>query len=163
MASTMPTRSAGILLYRTRAGRVEVLIAHMGGPLWARRDERAWSIIKGEHGADEEPLAAALREFAEETGRDVPPGTPVPLGEARQKSGKLVCAWALEADFPADSIDPGTFTMEWPPRSGRLQEFPEIDRVAWFDIDTAAHKLVAGQVQFLERLASMLDAAAAGR
>ena len=155
----MAARSAGLLLYRTREGQLEVLIAHMGGPVWARRDDGAWSIVKGEVEAGEEPLAAARREFAEETGREVPPGEPRALGEIRQKSGKRVTAWALEADFEPEALQPGTFTMEWPPRSGKMQEFPEIDRVAWFDVQTAASKLVAGQAAFLERLA---DSVAAG-
>jgi predicted NUDIX family NTP pyrophosphohydrolase len=131
----------------------------MGGPLWARRDRGAWSIVKGECEDGEDGLAAARREFVEETGCPVPAGEPVALGEVRQRSGKVVGAWALEADLDADAIEPGTFTMEWPPRSGRMQQFQEIDRVVWLDLETAAEKLVPAQVAFLERLEKLLAGA----
>lgn len=145
-------RSAGLLLFRRSAGRVEVLLGHMGGPFWAKKDEAAWSLPKGELEEGEEPEAAARREFTEELGLPVPDGPFRPLGEVRQ-SGKLVTAWALEADLDPDTIVPGTFDLEWPPRSGKVQQFPEVDRVAWFDLDTAREKLVKGQRAFLDRLA----------
>lgn len=149
-------RSAGLLLYRHRDGRLEVLIAHMGGPFWTAKDARAWSIPKGEYDHDESPLAAARREFEEELGVPVPPGDVLDLGEVRQSGGKTVTAFAVAADLDPDTIVPGTFDLEWPPRSGRTQAFPETDRVAWFDLDTAAGKLVQGQVTFLERLTAAL-------
>ncbi|MQA01748.1 MAG: NUDIX domain-containing protein [Streptosporangiales bacterium] len=151
-------RSAGILLYRTTGGPVEVLVGHMGGPLWAHKDAGGWSIPKGEYDPDEPPLAAARREFTEELGLPVPEGEPVPLGEIRQGSGKLVSIWALEGDLDPAQVVPGTFTMEWPRGSGTRQEFPEIDRVAWFPLDVAHEKLVKGQRPFLELLASQLAA-----
>ena len=147
------TTSAGLVLFRERtAGELEVLLGHMGGPLWARRDEGAWSIPKGELEEGEPPLAAALREFAEELGHAPPEGPVVELGEIRQKAGKRVIAFAMEGDFDPQAIAPGTFEMQWPPRSGRMQSFPEVDRVAWFDLVTAAAKIVRGQAELLERL-----------
>ncbi|WP_372789462.1 NUDIX domain-containing protein [Paraconexibacter sp.] len=153
-----PRTSAGLLPYRVAPdGQVEVLIAHMGGPFWARKDERAWSIVKGEYDPTvEDPLDAARREFCEETGFAVPAGAPRPLGEVRQSGGKTVVAWAVEADLDPGALTPGTFTMEWPPRSGRQQEFPEIDRVAWVDPDGARAKLVSGQVPLVDRLLDVL-------
>ena len=145
-------RSAGLLLYRLRDGRLEVLIAHMGGPFWARKDEGGWSIVKGEYEEHEDPLAAARREFLEETGSEPPVGTALALGEVRQPSGKRIVAWAIESDFDADSIRSNTFTIEWPRGSGRQQEFPEIDRARWFDTQTARRKLVKGQVPFIDLL-----------
>ncbi|MFB9740656.1 NUDIX domain-containing protein [Pseudonocardia sulfidoxydans] len=141
-------RSAGILLHR--AGP-EVLLGHMGGPFWARKDAHAWSIPKGEHGDDEEPRAAAVREFAEELGSPVPEGELVDLGTVRG-SGKLIAAFALAGDLDADAIVSNMFEVEWPPRSGRMQEFPEIDRAAWFTLDEAREKIVKGQAVFLDRL-----------
>jgi predicted NUDIX family NTP pyrophosphohydrolase len=136
-----PTRSAGLLLHRFRDGQPEVLIAHMGGPFWAKKDERAWSIPKGEYDdSDEEPLAAARREFEEELGSPPPDGNAIPLGEVKQSSGKLVVAWAVEGDFDPTKIESNTFTTEWPPRSGRTAEFPEIDRAEWVDLATARRK-----------------------
>jgi predicted NUDIX family NTP pyrophosphohydrolase len=147
------TRSAGVLLYRTGdAGALEVLIGHMGGPFWARKDAGGWSIPKGEAGPDEEPLDVARREFAEELGVPVPASEFVDLGELRVTSGKLLTVWAAEGDLDAGSTRSNTFTIEWPPRSGRMQEFPEIDRAAWFPVDQARQKLVKGQVPFLDRL-----------
>ena len=147
------TRSAGILLYRRAdGGAVEVLIGHMGGPFWARKDAGGWSIPKGEAGPDEEPLDVARREFAEELGVPVPASEFLDLGELRVTSGKLLTVWAAEGDLDADSTRSNTFTIEWPPRSGRVQEFPEIDRAAWFGVDQAREKLVKGQVPFLDRL-----------
>jgi predicted NUDIX family NTP pyrophosphohydrolase len=150
-------RSAGILLFRDH-DHLEVLLGHMGGPFWHGRDERSWSLPKGEHGPDETPLDAAYREFEEELGLPVPDGQRFALGEARQHGGKVVTAWAVRADLdPADMV-PGTFTMEWPPGSGRVQRFPELDRVAWFTPDAAASRLVAGQQAFLDRLIERLRA-----
>lgn len=148
--------SAGLLLYRHGPDGPEVLLAHMGGPFWASRDAGAWSLPKGEHGEDEEPEAAARREFVEELGVAVPDGDLRPLGSVRQSGGKVVTAFALEADLDPDAIVPGTFELEWPPRSGRTRAFPECDRVAWFDLDTAREKLVTAQRELLVRLAEML-------
>ncbi|HEX3318041.1 MAG TPA: NUDIX domain-containing protein [Solirubrobacteraceae bacterium] len=145
-------RSAGLLLYRLRDGAPQVLLGHMGGPFWARKDERAWSIPKGEHGDDEDPLDAARREFAEETGSPPPGGEPLALGQVRQSGGKRVTAWALQGDLDPATIVSNTFTLEWPPRSGRRQDFPEIDRAAWFDLPTARAKIVKGQVPLLDAL-----------
>lgn len=148
-------RSAGILLFRHRDG-VEVLLAHPGGPFWARRDAGAWSLPKGEHGPDEPPLSAALREFEEELGRPVPPGARLDLGEVRQAGGKTVRAWAVEGDLDPTTITPGTFELEWPRGSGRVRTIPEVDRVAWFDLPEARTRLLAGQRPFLDRLAERL-------
>jgi predicted NUDIX family NTP pyrophosphohydrolase len=155
----MPVRSAGVLLWRRRdGGDVEVLLAHMGGPFWARKDDAAWSIPKGIYGDDEEPLAAALREFEEELGLPcpVPPDRLVPLGELRQPSGKRLTVWAGEADLDPAAVVPGLFEMEWPPRSGKTAQFPEIDRVEWWPLEAARVKLVRGQRPFLDRLAQAL-------
>ncbi|MGY1750921.1 NUDIX domain-containing protein [Modestobacter sp. SYSU DS0511] len=153
----MPTRrSAGILLHRVGAAGPEVLIGHMGGPFWARKDDGGWSIPKGELEPDEDALAVALREFTEELGSPVPAEDFTPLGEARVTSGKVLTVWAAEGDLDADAAVSNTFPLEWPPRSGRVQEFPEIDRAAWFDLPTARSKLVKGQVVFLDRLAAHL-------
>ncbi|GAA4958636.1 NUDIX domain-containing protein [Streptomonospora halophila] len=155
----MARTSAGLLLYRRGGdGAVEVLLGHMGGPFWAKKDEHAWSVPKGEYTAEEEPLAAALREFAEELGRPAPAGEPFALGEVRQSGGKTVSCFALEGDFDATRIEGNTFEMEWPPRSGRTAEFPEIDRAAWFGLEEARTKLVKGQVRFLD----LLEAAVGG-
>jgi predicted NUDIX family NTP pyrophosphohydrolase len=151
------SRSAGLLLYRLRHGVPEVLLVHPGGPFWARRDAGAWSIPKGEYGDREEPRACALREFEEETGTAPPPGELIELGSVKQKGGKVVSAWAAEGDLDADRIRSNTFTMEWPPRSGRTAEFPEIDRAAWFPVDTAREKLVPAQAEFLDRLVERLS------
>ena len=149
------TTSAGLIVFREREGVLEVLLGHMGGPFWARRDEGAWSIPKGELGAGEEPLAGALREFAEELGHAPPEGSWIELGEIRQRAGKTVIAFAVEGDFDPAQLQPGTFEMQWPPRSGRMQAFPEVDRVAWFDLATARAKIVKGQAALLERLADL--------
>ena len=151
-----PVRSAGLLLHRPGTDGLEVLIAHMGGPFWARKDEGAWSIPKGEIDGGEDPLAAALREFAEETGRPAPDGPTVELGEFRQPGGKRVFVFARAADFDATEILGNTFEMEWPPRSGRRQSFPEIDRAEWVSLDVARVKLVKGQVPALETLLERL-------
>ncbi|MGW7431779.1 NUDIX domain-containing protein [Streptomyces sp. NPDC054861] len=151
-------RSAGLLLFRRTPERgVEVLIGHMGGPFWASKDVSAWSIPKGEYGPEESPEAAAHREFEEELGLPAPDGERIPLGEARQRNGKTVTVWAVEADLDPTRAVPGTFTMEWPRGSGVQQEFPEIDRVGWFTPAAAAPLLVAGQRVFLDRLAAHLD------
>jgi predicted NUDIX family NTP pyrophosphohydrolase len=150
-------KSAGLLLYRRRKGRIEVLLGHMGGPFWARKDERAWSIPKGEHPDAEDALAAARREFAEETGTRPPDGPTLDLGEVRQSGGKRVTAWAVEGDLDLASVKSNTFLLEWPPRSGRRQEFPEIDRAGWFDLDTARRKIVKGQVALVDRLEERLS------
>ena len=128
----------------------------MGGPFWARKDDGAWSIPKGEYGAGEDAVAAARREFEEELGAPAPDGAPEPLGEVRQAGGKLVSVWCLQGDFDTDRVHSNTFTLEWPPRSGRVQEFPEIDRAQWFDIGSARRKLVRGQVEFVDRLLTLV-------
>jgi predicted NUDIX family NTP pyrophosphohydrolase len=152
----VPRRSAGILLYRRSGDAVEVLLVHPGGPLWARRDTGAWSIPKGEYGDDENPQACALREFEEETGTALPAGDLIELGEVKQKGGKVVTAWAAEGDIDTDAVQSNTFTMEWPPRSGRTAEFPEIDRAGWFGFDLAREKLIPAQAELVERLAERL-------
>jgi len=150
-------RSAGILLFRRPAHpEVEVLLGHMGGPFWVRLDAGAWSVPKGEYAADEEPVAAARREFTEELGLPAPCGDFVDLGAVRQSGGKVVTVWAVAGDLDPDRVVPGTFEMEWPRGSGRTQSFPEVDRVAWFGLDRAAEKLVAGQRVFLDRLVESL-------
>lgn len=151
-------QSAGILLFRRVNDQTQVLLGHMGGPLWARRDARAWSIPKGEYGPDEALLDAARREFTEELGLPVPAGEVIALDSVRQSGGKVVTAWALEADLDPATVTPGMFTMEWPRGSGTVREFPELDRVAWFDLPTAATKIVAAQQSFLERLDELLTA-----
>lgn len=148
-------RSAGLLLYRRSADRIEVLLVHMGGPFWARKEEHAWSIPKGEYDQGEDPPAVAAREFAEELGGPPPDGPTVELGTTRQ-SAKTVTVFAREGDFDAATAVSNTFRMEWPPRSGQLRDFPEVDRADWFDLPTAATKLVKGQVVFLTRLANHL-------
>ncbi|HZI96281.1 MAG TPA: NUDIX domain-containing protein [Actinomycetales bacterium] len=150
-------RSAGILLFRRSTGTVEVLLGHMGGPFWARKDAGAWSVPKGEYDVDEEPEAAARREFTEELGLGVPSGELLRLGDVTQSGGKVVTAWALEADLEPRDVTPGTFEMEWPPGSGRLQLFPEVDRVEWLDLDAAAVRIVRNQRVFLDRLATLLS------
>jgi len=145
-------RSAGLLPYRIREGRPEVLIAHMGGPFWASRDAGAWSIIKGEYDEHEDPYAAARREFEEETGSPPPQGAPLELGEVRQGSGKRVMAWAIEGDFDPSQLRSNTFALEWPRGSGERREFPEIDRAEWVDPAVARHRLVKGQLPLLDAL-----------
>ena len=147
--------SAGLLLYRRSADRIEVLLVHMGGPFWARKDDHAWSIPKGEYDPGEDPAAVAAREFAEELGGAPPDGPTVELGTTRQ-SAKAVTAFAREGDFDAATAVSNTFAVEWPPGSGQLRDFPEVDRADWFDLPTAATKLVKGQVVFLTRLANHL-------
>ncbi len=134
-----------------------MLLVHPGGPFWARRDTGAWSIPKGEIESGEDPLAAARREFAEELGSPPPDGPAIPLGEVRQKSGKRVTAWALTGDLDPATAAGNRFSMEWPPRSGRMQEFPEVDRAQWFGVEAAREKLIAAQMAFLDRLREALD------
>jgi predicted NUDIX family NTP pyrophosphohydrolase len=153
----MSRRSAGLLIYRLRESGPEVLLVHPGGPLWAQRDTNAWSLPKGEYTDAEEPLAAACREFREETGFEVPAGTPVALTPLRQPSGKLVSAWALEGDVDAAALRSNLFTLEWPPKSGRQQQFPEVDRGEWFDLVTARDKIARGQAGFLQQLEALID------
>jgi predicted NUDIX family NTP pyrophosphohydrolase len=152
----MAKRSAGILLYRTGSDGPEVLLVHPGGPFWAKRDAGSWSIPKGEYGHAEEAQACALREFEEETGSALPPGELIELGDVKQKGGKVVTAWAAEGDLDAEAVRSNTFTMEWPPRSGRTAEFPEIDRASWFSADEAREKLVSAQAELVDRLLERL-------
>lgn len=152
MLVPVAARSAGLLVWRTRHGVREVLLAHPGGPFYARRDDGVWSVPKGEHPPEEEPLDAARREYAEELGLAAPDGPFVPLGEVVLASRKRIAAWAVQADPALDGFAPGTFELEWPPRSGRTQTFPEVDRVAWFALSEAAVKLHPSQVPFLGRL-----------
>jgi predicted NUDIX family NTP pyrophosphohydrolase len=148
----MPSKkSAGLLVYRVRNGNLEVFLVHPGGPFWARKDDGAWSIPKGEIAKDEDPLKAAKREFFEETGFEVD-GNFVALTPVKQAGGKWVYAWAVEGDCDADSIRSNIFSMEWPPRSGKKEEFPEVDRSGWFTIDQAKQKILQGQVSLLEEL-----------
>jgi len=144
-------RSAGLLLYRSRPSGLEVLLVHPGGPFWARKDDGAWSIPKGEIAEGEDALAAAIREFAEETGA-TPQGDFLPLAPVRQPGGKTVHAWAVRSDFDASALKSNLFSMEWPPRSGRRQQFPEVDRAAWFALDIARVKILQGQVPLLDDL-----------
>ncbi|MFJ6563241.1 NUDIX domain-containing protein [Streptomyces sp. NPDC091412] len=153
MSARRGRRSAGLLLYRRSGDGLEVLLGHMGGPFFARREAGAWTVPKGEYDPEEPAWEAARREFREELGLPPPGGEAVPLGEVRQTSGKTVTAWAIEGDLDPAAIVPGTFTMEWPPRSGRTQEFPELDRVAWLGLDRAREVIVTAQTAFLDRLA----------
>ena len=152
----MPERSAGILLYRRGARGLEIFLVHPGGPFWAKKDKDAWSIPKGGYEEDEEPLAAARREFREETGQGIK-GDPVLLGEFRQPSGKRVTAYALEGDCDAAAIKSNPFCLEWPPRSGKKQEFPEVDRAAWFKPAEAEEKLHKGLKPLVAALMAMLS------
>lgn len=149
-------RSAGILLYRGAGPTLEVLIVHPGGPFWRRRDAGSWSVPKGECRLDEAPLDAARREFTEELGAPVPAGDPIDLGEVRLKSGKRIQAWALPGDLDAAAITSNTFVVEWPPRSGRMQEFPEVDRAGWFGPEAAREKLNPAQAALVDRLVQAL-------
>ncbi|MFD8388817.1 NUDIX domain-containing protein [Streptomyces sp. NPDC059680] len=146
-------RSAGLLLFRHTDEGLEVLLGHMGGPLWAKKDAGAWTVPKGEYDPDEPAWEAARREFREELGLAPPDGKAIPLGEVVQKNGKIVTAWAVEADPDLSGFSPGTFSMEWPPRSGRVREFPELDRVEWLGLDRARALIIAAQTAFLDRLA----------
>ncbi len=150
------SRSAGILLYRLTGGAPEVLLVHPGGPYWARKDAGAWSIPKGEHGDDEDAQACARREFEEETGTALPPGDLADLGTVKLRSGKEITAFAVSGDLDADAVVSNMFTIEWPPRSGRMQAFPEVDRAGWFGLDAAREKLNPAQAAFVDRLAERL-------
>ena len=152
----MPRRSAGILLYRVREGAVEVLLVHPGGPFWAKRDLGAWSIPKGEYEQGEDPLACALREFREETGQEPPRGGLLELGTVRQRGGKVLTAWAAAGDLDAAAVTGGSFTMEWPPRSGNRREFLEVDRAGWFGAEAARRKLLDAQAELVDRLLAAL-------
>jgi predicted NUDIX family NTP pyrophosphohydrolase len=149
--------SAGVLLFRiTASDRVDVLLGHLGGPFHSHRDDGAWSIPKGEYDADEEPRVAAAREFEEELGAPLPPGREIELGAIRLPSGKRLIVYAVESDFDAGQAHSNTFELEWPPGSGRIRRFPEIDRAQWFDCATARTKLARGQAEFLDRLLAAL-------
>ena len=153
----MPKKiSAGILLYRRIRGIVEVLLVHPGGPYWAKKDLGAWSLPKGEIGEGEDPQKAALREFAEETGFAVD-GELRALRPLRQPSGKLIVAWAAEGDCEPAQLRSNLFSMEWPPKSGKQQEFPEVDRAAWFDLEEARRRILAGQAPLLDELTSIAN------
>ncbi|OBF52642.1 NTP pyrophosphohydrolase [Mycobacterium sp. 852002-53434_SCH5985345] len=155
----MPKLSAGVLLYRTRDGVVEVLIAHPGGPFWARKDDGAWSIPKGEYAESEDPWAAAQREFLEELGLSAPAGARLDLGQLKQSGGKLVTAFAVCGDLDVTDARSNTFELEWPKGSGKFREFPEVDRVGWFSVAQARVKLLKGQLEFLDRLMAYPDLA----
>jgi predicted NUDIX family NTP pyrophosphohydrolase len=150
----MPKKSAGLLLYRQGSEGLEVLLAHPGGPFWARKDEGAWSIPKGEIEDAEDPLTAAIREFEEETGAR-PDGEFMALKPLKQPGGKLVYAWAVRADFDPAHLRSNQFSLEWPPRSGQHREFPEVDRAEWFGLEDARRKILKGQAAFLEQLADL--------
>jgi predicted NUDIX family NTP pyrophosphohydrolase len=153
----MAKLSAGLLMFRGRHGALEVFLVHPGGPFWKNKDDGAWSIPKGEYSQGEDRLEAARREFREETGFE--PGTElIPLGEARQPSGKIVTVWAFEGDCDPAGLRSNTFSIEWPPKSGQSREFPEVDRADWFPIDIARTKILKGQLSFLDRLGSKLAA-----
>lgn len=151
-------RSAGILLFRRGGGEPEFLLVHPGGPFWAKKDAGSWSIPKGGIEDEEEPRACALRELEEELGTAPPldPGDLIELGSIRQRAGKIVEAWAAEAEFDPVALDSNTFRMEWPPRSGSEQEFPEVDRAEWFDLETARGKIIPAQAELLDRLVETL-------
>jgi predicted NUDIX family NTP pyrophosphohydrolase len=153
----MAKLSAGLLVYRVKEKNVEVFLVHPGGPFWAKKDEGAWSVPKGEYTAQEDPLEAAKREFKEETGFDPPAGKFIPLQPIKQPSGKVVSVWAVEGDFDAGKIKSNTFSMEWPPKSGRQQEFPEVDRAGWFSLEEAKAKILKGQKGFLAELSALLQ------
>jgi predicted NUDIX family NTP pyrophosphohydrolase len=153
----VPKRSAGLLMYRRNAGALELLLVHPGGPFWAKKDDGAWSIPKGEYDDGEAPLAVAKREFAEEVGVGaVPDGDFIDLGDVTQAGRKVVRAFAIAGDFDIARLQSNTFEIEWPPKSGRKQSFPEVDRAGWFAPDPARRKILAGQRPFIERLLALL-------
>ncbi|GJO07253.1 NUDIX domain-containing protein [Mycobacterium marinum] len=156
----MPKLSAGVLVYRAAAGVLQLLIVHPGGPFWARKDYGAWSIPKGEYTQDEDPWVAARREFAEEIGLSVPDGARIDLGSVKQAGGKVVTAFAVRGDLDVTEAHSNTFELEWPKGSGKVREFPEVDRVGWFPVAIARGKLLKGQRDFLDRL--MADPSVAG-
>jgi predicted NUDIX family NTP pyrophosphohydrolase len=151
----MPKKSAGLLMYRRRHGVLEVFLVHPGGPFWQKKDVGSWSIPKGEYTAEEDPLEVAKREFQEETGFK-PSGEFVPLTSRKQPSGKIITAWAFEGDCNASTIKSNTFSMEWPPHSGKREEFPEVDRAGWFSIPVAKEKIIKGQSSFIDELTQIL-------
>ncbi|HVN24743.1 MAG TPA: NUDIX domain-containing protein [Syntrophorhabdales bacterium] len=152
----MVKQSAGLLMYRKRGQSIQVLLVHPGGPFWAKKDLGAWSIPKGEFAEDEDALKAARREFEEETGF-LPTGNFIRLGSIKQPSGKIVHAWGFEGDLDTRNIKSNTFLLEWPPQSGKQQEFPEVDRADWFNIETAKEKITKGQIDFLDELLRNLE------
>ncbi len=153
----MAKQSAGILLYRKREGKIEVLLVHPGGPFWAKKDVGSWSLPKGEYQDYEDAMVAAQREFKEETGFDTPAfDQAISLGEVKY-GNKVVKVWAIEGSIDARRVSSNTFTMEWPPRTGRMQEFPEVDRAGWFEPQVARQKLVKGQVAFIDRFCDEID------
>jgi len=152
----MKKLSAGLIVYRQAGNGIEVLIAHMGSPWWAKKDAGAWSIPKGEYQEGDDPLANARREFKEELGQEPPAGELLELGTIEQKNYKTVIAWAIEADLDVSHVTSNTRAIEWPPRSGKMQEFSEIDRAAYLPLNVAAQKLIPAQVELLERLARKL-------
>jgi predicted NUDIX family NTP pyrophosphohydrolase len=151
----MAVHSAGILLFRYKNNKLEVMLVHPGGPFWARKDQASWSIPKGLFNETENALDAARREFNEETGLEVD-GSFIELGEVKQPSGKIVHAWALEKDLDVTKIESNSFTIEWPKNSGRIREYPEVDRAGWFDLDDARKKILKGQVALLDRLVDLI-------
>lgn len=155
----MPKLSAALLLFKHGAGGLEVFLVHPGGPFWAKKDLGAWSLPKGEYESSEDPLSAALREFEEETGFRLEPANPLPLGELKQPGGKIVTAWAMEGDVDAALVRSNLFEIEWPPKSGKRRQFPEVDRGGWFSLEQAREKLLKGQSEFLTRLAAKLSPA----
>ena len=152
----MPRKSAGLLLYRVVGVGVEILLVHPGGPFWSNRDDGAWTIPKGEFSENEEPLAAAKREFEEELGAGAPPGDYIELKPIKQKNGKIVHAWAVNGDFDPATLKSNTFAMEWPPKSGRMQSFPEVDRAQWFAADLARQKMLFGQPALVDELLTLI-------
>lgn len=154
----MPKRSAGILLHRGSGDAVEVLLGHPGGPFWARKDDGAWSIPKGEYTDDEDAWVAAQREFVEELGLPVPDGPRLALDDVKQAGGKVITAFAVRGDLDVSAAVSNTFELEWPKGSGKLRSYPELDRVAWFDIDAARAKLLKGQLPLLDDLLARLAA-----
>jgi predicted NUDIX family NTP pyrophosphohydrolase len=154
----LPKLSAGILMFRRRDATLQVFLVHPGGPFWKNKDAGSWSIPKGEYGEGEDPLDAAKREFCEETGFEAN-GEFIPLGRMKQSSGKAIIAWALEGDCSPAAIRSNTFSVEWPPKSGQQQEFPEVDRAGWFSLDDARTRIVKGQLGFLDRLAERIGSA----
>lgn len=152
----MPKKSAGVLMFRRRDCGVQVFLVHPGGPFWKKKDEGAWSIPKGEYQEDEDPLDAAKREFEEETGIKAQ-GEFIELGQIKQPSGKIITAWAFEGDCSPNEIRSNSFSMEWPPKSGRKQEFPEVDRADWFALQEARKRMLKGQIGFLDRLMARFD------
>lgn len=152
----MPKKSAGLLLYRKSPSGTEVLLVHPGGPFWKSKDEGAWTIPKGEFNDGEDPLVAAKREFEEETGSTPPDGDYVPLIPIKQKNGKMVYAWAVEGDFDPSNLRSNNFSCEWPPKSGRMQEFPEVDRAEWFVPEDAKQKMFSGQPALIDQLLAIV-------